>query len=244
MKKLFNYLLVCFVCVSCSKKQSFTSIETEITKTLADKKGDLKNGKVVLQVTENNELMLLQSSDPNTPNQVDRIIILAFDKGINIPIKDQDLKTTSMFFFSDKRAIALHSEIENKVFLVGLNEQESQEKKDLLNLNLLIKDSYTETLLGYGISVLTGKWDLEKLTTNKFSSAFDKLDYSNQLMNIVPLTGGGGGAPNCTSGGAGASECSIEETIGGKCSVTCQAGYYACCDSRTVKCNCVKNPAN
>ena len=53
---------------------------------------------------------------------------------------------------------------------------------------------------------------------------------------------GGGGSGRCDSGGPGATSCSIEGTVlgsGGSCSVTCQAGYYACC-SYSSNCRCIK----
>lgn len=45
----------------------------------------------------------------------------------------------------------------------------------------------------------------------------------------------GGG---CTAGGEGASYCSI-----GACSVTCRAGYYACCNAAIPSCYCQVQPA-
>ena len=51
------------------------------------------------------------------------------------------------------------------------------------------------------------------------------------------------GEPTCHSGGRGASSCSIEAGIqleagmSGGCSVTCNAGFYACCD---FHCTCLE----
>jgi hypothetical protein len=50
-----------------------------------------------------------------------------------------------------------------------------------------------------------------------------------------PLAICGGG--DCTSGGDGSTQCSVTG-----CSVTCSAGYYACCNSNTVNCKCCQNP--
>lgn len=54
--------------------------------------------------------------------------------------------------------------------------------------------------------------------------------------------GGEGGSALCASGGRGASQCSNDGNIagsGGGCSVTCNSGYYACCN--VVNCYCVRN---
>jgi len=43
----------------------------------------------------------------------------------------------------------------------------------------------------------------------------------------------------CDSGGEGSISCSVTiPFIGGGCSVTCQTGYYACCDQGEVTCLC------
>lgn len=53
---------------------------------------------------------------------------------------------------------------------------------------------------------------------------------------------------SCSSGGEGSTGCSASAELnidgtGGKtsCSVTCGAGYYACCNSWENKCQCRKN---
>lgn len=70
--------------------------------------------------------------------------------------------------------------------------------------------------------------------------------------NVEALTsgepgGGGGSSPGlikCYNGGPGASQCSIDggiDIVGSgvsvACSVTCKAGYYACCG---IRCTCYK----
>jgi len=56
---------------------------------------------------------------------------------------------------------------------------------------------------------------------------------------------GGGGGTSCDSGGLGSSSCSVTRD-GNSCSVSCVAGYYACCNRRTrilgpPSCTCVAN---
>ena len=46
----------------------------------------------------------------------------------------------------------------------------------------------------------------------------------------------------CSAGGPGSSACSVSQ--GSSCSVTCTAGYYACCDAfPTFGCVCVPKDA-
>jgi hypothetical protein len=60
--------------------------------------------------------------------------------------------------------------------------------------------------------------------------------------------GGGGTTPVCTVGGPGVSSCSVSWSMGflgftfsGGCSVTCDAGYYACCHTGNNTCQCFAN---
>ncbi len=53
-----------------------------------------------------------------------------------------------------------------------------------------------------------------------------------------------GSAVSCGSGGPGSTSCSVKAEIMGiaqECSVTCGAGYYACCSPMQGTCKCVKN---
>lgn len=240
MKKVLTVLLSSILFFSCSKEKNFQNLSQELKTTVKDLKGDISQGKSFLKITPNNELMILQASNPEKPDLIDKVIILAFEKSINIPLKDKNLDYSNLTFFSDKRSLVLHSKLDNKIYLLGLDEKESQEKIKRLSTNSKIKPALEKPLLGYGISVLTGSWNLEKLKNNKYNSAFNQLDYSNNIYSIIPPDDGEGGAANCSSGGPGSNECSIGEWPSISCSVTCKSGYYACCDSKTTKCFCVK----
>jgi hypothetical protein len=242
MKKIFITTIASGVfLLSCNKDKNFQVLSRELKETVQHVQGEISGGNSLLKVTANNELMILQATNPKKPKEIDKIIIVAFEKNASIPIHDKNLEYTDLVFFSDKRSIALHSKVDNKIYLLGLDESESQHKIDLLKSNKNTKNALKEPLLGYGISVLTGSWNLDKLMNNKYHSAFNQLDYSSNIYSIVPPDdGGSGGSVNCTSGGPGASECSIGEWPSISCSVTCKSGYYACCDSKTTKCFCVK----
>lgn len=64
------------------------------------------------------------------------------------------------------------------------------------------------------------------------------------LERVEALAHDESGDPDCYNGGRGASQCSIDAGIdlgaagvSANCSVTCDAGYYACCHFR---CTCVQ----
>lgn len=69
--------------------------------------------------------------------------------------------------------------------------------------------------------------------------------FEEDIRNPNPGDGGsgGGGGADCDSGGPGSSQCSV--TYGGDgCSVSCQVGYYACCERGGIvtapDCYCVR----
>lgn len=86
---------------------------------------------------------------------------------------------------------------------------------------------------------------LDGLATHKGSLKLNYVDNGNLDDIIVNQVGPSGGATtlSCTSGGTGASQCSTGSgvgTVNTECSVTCNSGYYACCDDGMGKCKCIK----
>jgi len=68
-----------------------------------------------------------------------------------------------------------------------------------------------------------------------------------KFANVEALANGesGGGSSSCRAGGPGSSNCSIKTEqlqTSRECSVTCNSGYYACCNITlllSAECNCV-----
>lgn len=141
------------------------------------------------------------------------------------------------------------------------------EKKDFVKLNDLndFKGKIEVSNQNISITTLNDKYfftvdENELKNDNKsfyaigiseHSGQFEILHNKNQILNIddvlinhlvsdMPLARAMKYATDCTSGGAGASECSIDEWTQNGCSVKCRSGYYACCNSSTVRCFCVK----
>lgn len=68
------------------------------------------------------------------------------------------------------------------------------------------------------------------------------VDDPSIIFNPDPGGGGWGGGAACSSGGPGSTSCSISGSSD-SCSVTCEAGYYACCVRRAIQdnvCSCIK----
>ena len=66
------------------------------------------------------------------------------------------------------------------------------------------------------------------------------------LASLVAIANASAEQSSCTNGGPGSSMCSISGSIFGlkdSCQVTCQMGYYACCNQTFdgAQCTCVSN---
>jgi hypothetical protein len=96
--------------------------------------------------------------------------------------------------------------------------------------------------LGYGMSYLTGKWDIEKIKEASWTVPFSILSFANSYRAAdKPVTDHTCGIGSCTSGGAGSTSCSLTGPLNG-CSVSCNSTSYACCNDNTVECYCCPNP--
>jgi hypothetical protein len=69
----------------------------------------------------------------------------------------------------------------------------------------------------------------------------DKIATDITLLDIIALADNEGGNYSCSSGGPGSSSCSVSFVVAGastSCQVTCESGYYACCNAYENKCQC------
>lgn len=99
---------------------------------------------------------------------------------------------------------------------------------------------------GYGISKRYGEFvvnNIKDIETNKLSKDIDSFDLVT-LSNLEHTSYDKPEPRECDSGGNGSSQCSVDSEILGVstgCSVTCNSGYYACCDDGNSTCKCFKN---
>lgn len=94
---------------------------------------------------------------------------------------------------------------------------------------------------GYGLSHRIGDFSIGKNINPEF--------IYNAIFNKAlggDLFDGGSVSITCHSGGPGATSCSVKASsisVGtAECSVSCSAGFYACCDDTKGECRCVANP--
>lgn len=198
-----------------------------------------------MRVTANNEVLILQSV--NHPDTIDQIVLLSAENNVKLDIAQGNLGYSTLFYYKDKGGIVLHSGSGNQLYFLGLTEAASTEKLGLIKANKTLNGEVRPPLFGFGLSVMKGKWDKKTLIESKNRYAVNLLTLADHSGNTSPAakTAAAADAPfTCTSGGPNSTSCSITEVLGISCSVTCSDGYYACCNSSSTRCICVRNGSN
>jgi hypothetical protein len=218
----------------------FDRTSSEVSKSLLQVQDKATSGTGYLFKTLNNEVVFMQNTS-GIKSEFDKVVVVAFEKEVDISIDPGDINYVDAIYFKDKRSLILHSKKNNTIYLLGLNEIQSKDKIELLRQNPNLKTKGFKIILGYGISVLSGKWNFDKFIKSGSFSAFDGLEIASTINRNINKNGlRDPNKKECTSGGEGATSCSIGSWPDVSCSVSCGDGYYACCNSSTTTCYCKK----
>jgi hypothetical protein len=120
-----------------------------------------------------------------------------------------------------------------------------EEKSIYKNLPLAYKSFFTFKSYGYGVAKINGNFpenlELFDESDDPFSTLLKYRNIKNNNGKSEELQLDGLLA-TCGQGGEGATSCSIGGDYG--CSVSCKAGYYACCNSGLLSnsCKCNREP--
>ena len=228
-----------FFISGCNKKVESAKMDEDLRSALQQDIQQEFDGRTIIKVTSGNELLIASSSANN--DIVDHAFMLTVDPKASINIKNGDLGLSSIFFYKDHRAIAVHSEITNEVYFFGISEDASKHKIDSLTSSGGAKAILKANILGFGLSSIKGKFDINTLinTTKKYVTNLLVLcdlqnKYTTQQKTAAINDDAG---MNCLSGGSGAVSCTwTVAVINQSCSVSCGAGYYACCNA--LMCHC------
>lgn len=194
------------------------------------------SGDFILSTTENNELVIINMSKPDAL-EVNKIWVAAFEDNINKQAYNRKLMDATLQVASDKRYLIIKSQ--NEQFFIALDEVENREIAQ--NISTALPNNKLSAEFCFGITYQWGHYDLKELLKDKSISAFESISAANIKSDHTTFQSKNAAGEKCSSGGAGSTECGIDGAMGtGGCSVTCTAGYYACCKSSSVTCNCVK----
>ncbi len=132
MKSLFFLIITVLLLIACNKEKSFKETSKALNTTIQNEKGEISTGETYIKITSNKEVMILQSTNPEKQDEVDKVIVLAFEKEIPAHIKEGKLEYADIIHFKDKRSLLIHSKKDNKVMLFGLDEEDSNKKLQLI----------------------------------------------------------------------------------------------------------------
>ena len=103
----------------------------------------------------------------------------------------------------------------------------------------------------FGISYMKNEWDKYAALNSSFKESTLILTEANNRIEpevkktlMAELLADPSPAPICHSGGVGSTQCNVEQGFPttNVCGVSCNAGYYACCNTSTFTCKCYPNP--
>ncbi len=194
------------------------------------------SGDFILSTTENNEIVIINISKPDA-QEVNKIWVAAFEDNINKQSYNRKLFDATLEVASDKRYLIIKNQ--NEQYFIALDEVENREKAK--NITIASPNNTLSAAFCFGITYQWGHYDFKELLKDKTISAFESIRAANIKSNHTTDQSKNGAGEKCSSGGAGSTQCSIDGAFEtGGCSITCTAGYYACCKSSSITCNCVK----
>ena len=241
-KELLLFILISNMIASCNAQNLSKAIENRMGGKL------FLNTSGNIYVKESNEktLLLLFRSNGIEESSFDKSFIIFSENSIPKISFDQS-DDFEIKIPGSKKYAAIYNVTKNKIYFIGTSD--SKNEINTLKNNPELKSAVTNSdYLGYGFSYMTATWSVDRIKESKYTTPFYSLDYANtqntQLRIALPPDDDGGGAlcdqGQCTSGGNGSSSCSIGEVPNISCSVTCNSGFYACCNSSSTRCYCCK----
>lgn len=239
-KKILTAISLLLIITSCNA-QDFTQ---DIVNSLGEPVYKNFNCKVSSKTLVDNSLFILCNTKMG--NQYSNAIVITTSKLIQFSDFSEN-DDFAVIIPNSKKYIVIYNKTKSEMTIVGVIDGNYEMAKANFKSNVkLTSVRVNQEFYGFGLSFLNGSWDVSKIKQSPYKYWHNILDYSNASSinlsgNLPPLgaeTNVASGGSKCTSGGVGSSSCSTEGTLNG-CSVTCMAGYYACCDDNRMKCYCV-----
>lgn len=244
LSSIFSMLLLLIACNKKTEKEVFSlPDEINVSETvmrhpdLNDILGKKIKGEVTLYQLSSGEIVITIKSANET--EALNKFILQTKKTESFNTELIKIKNAELLYLFD--IVLLNDLDENKLSSYYVNS--ATYKETYASLPALVRSSIGKEISGYGLGYNKGKWP----------GLHENISLDNSVHNIRHLSqntidGGDGGGSTCTSGGVGSTSCSITGCFNAGCSVSCGAGYYACCYCDDVlpdlgpSCNCKENP--
>ena len=157
-------------------------------------------------------------------------------KTLTIKINEENSKFSDVFVLLLKNNDVIsnfrnfNNNIGNIIFDKKTLKIENKNQSIMFTVENSKEDNSVEVL---GISRFHGEFNSEdEIRFNPYIGGL----ISNESLTARPM--------NCTAGGPGSNQCGVSSEIMGvmtQCEVSCNTGYYACCDDGVGKCKCIQN---
>lgn len=198
------------------------------------------SGNLKTKMTNDKSLVIVVNSS-GIDGQFDKAFVLTAESSASF--NDFTSTNSNVFISSDQKSVIILNNDDQTIKVIGLDNSGTQSiKSSLQNNSTTSSHLSSKGFLSYGLSYLQGRWSNDSLSVSNYLNPFNYLASADMTGHMMVVIGdeGGNDCTKCTSGGTGSSSCSITEWPGVGCSVTCNTGYYACCNSSTTKCYCCK----
>ncbi|HRF17064.1 MAG TPA: hypothetical protein PK977_02810 [Chitinophagaceae bacterium] len=241
---IFSLLLLLIACNKKTEKEVFRLPDEIIISETVTRHPDLSNilgkkikGEAIIFQLNSGE-MIITIKSPNETEALNKFI-LQTKKTESYKTELIKIKNAELVYLFD--IVLLNDLDKNKLSSYYVNS--ATYKETYASLPALVRSSIETEIPGYGLGYNKGSWPglNENISLNNSVHTIRHLS-----QNIVD--GGDGGGTTCTSGGVGSTSCSLANCFTQGCSVSCGAGYYACCYCDDVlpdlgpSCTCKENP--
>lgn len=228
MKILITFLVVVLATISCETQNIVNEkLATDLGQISSIENATYYKTTGIINNSAENEVVIgLKNQDSKNFN---RVLILQLENNSNWTQKKVQL---GLIEFESSALF----KIDEEFVFIGLDNDVNTQLINRLERNHNI--SISKTILGFGFSKVTGEWDIENANFSD-NDVFSILEAHQKIKSKSNDTSRV--AATCTSGGTGSSSCSTTNPLTG-CGVTCNTGYYSCCDASVAKCTCIKEP--
>lgn len=188
-------------------------------------------------------------------DSVNQVMAFSYQDSLNYDFaynSVRNLGTAKVYFFRDLGTSIIISPKEEKAYIFAVDDILYTNERIPEIINLFKKNGINSiSYKGYELGRYSGSWKTTIATDTINNKNFSKLLLANSLLSARSKGGRmaktaddancppGMKAITCQSGGAGSSSCSSDG-----CSVSCSAGYTACCTYGVIPaCRCSNKPA-
>lgn len=173
---------------------------------------------IVMAAPNGRDLIVALDGDEGAPDGTsDRVFLLQRNEEVNASLAGPRVLREAVVQYDQRRLQVIHESFSGS-FSVGEPDGPGER---FSTAGPRVLGELQVAVLGYGLQRSSGRWTM---------SEAGLAEGADQGFGC----GGGSGSflalatDNCAAGGQGATQCSLD--IGGGCSVSCGAGYYACCN--------------